>query len=90
MILLRPQKAKASFYVKTDAEGRKRRSRKGLDTLVVYAVNDECDKLELIFWLSNESVITPPGEYGCKAETQNNRRSSETSSEACYLIRWPA
>jgi len=29
----------------------------------------------------------PPGEYGRKAETQIIRRPTETSSEACYLIR---
>ena len=34
--------AKATFWPKTDAEGRKRGERTGLDTLVVHAVNDEC------------------------------------------------
>jgi len=29
----------------------------------------------------------PPGEYGRKAETQIIRRPTETSSEACCLIR---
>ena len=33
--------AKAAFWPKTDAEGRKRGERTGLDTLVVHAVNDE-------------------------------------------------
>ena len=33
--------AKATFWLKTDAEGRKRGERTGLDTLVVHAVNDE-------------------------------------------------
>ena len=33
--------AKATFWPKTDAEGRKRGERTGLDTLVVHAVNDE-------------------------------------------------
>ena len=41
-------KAKATFYVKTDVEGRRHRARIGLDTLVVYAENDECHKLGLI------------------------------------------
>ena len=33
--------AKAAFWSITDAEGRKRGERTGLDTLVVHAVNDE-------------------------------------------------
>ena len=33
--------AKAATWGKTDAEGRKRGERTGLDTLVVHAVNDE-------------------------------------------------
>ena len=33
--------AKASFWPITDADGRKRGERTGLDTLVVHAVNDE-------------------------------------------------
>ena len=33
--------AKATFWPKTDAEGRKRGERTGLDTLVVHAVTDE-------------------------------------------------
>ena len=33
--------AKAAFWHNTDAEGRKRGERTGLDTLVVHAVNDE-------------------------------------------------
>ena len=32
--------AKATFWPITDAEGRKRGERTGLDTLVVHAVND--------------------------------------------------
>ena len=33
--------AKATFWPITDADGRKRGERTGLDTLVVHAVNDE-------------------------------------------------
>ena len=33
--------AKAVFWLKTDAEARKRGEQTGLDTLVVHAVNDE-------------------------------------------------
>ena len=33
--------AKASFWLDTDTEGRKRGEQTGLDTLVVHAVNDE-------------------------------------------------
>lgn len=48
MILVGPPKAKASFQVKTDVEGRRRWERKGLDTPVVNAVNDECLRLVII------------------------------------------
>jgi len=37
-----PTKAKAIFYVKTDVEGRRLVKQTGLDTLVMWADNDEC------------------------------------------------
>ena len=37
--------AKAVFWLKIDAEARKRGEQTGLDTLVVHAVNDECSVL---------------------------------------------
>jgi hypothetical protein len=40
LILGRTPEAKANSWPKTDAEARKRREQTGLDTLVVYAVND--------------------------------------------------
>ena len=43
--------AKATFWPKTDAEGRKRGERTGLDTLVVHAVNDE-------YSLSGDSTLS--------------------------------
>jgi hypothetical protein len=39
-------KAKAALYVKTDVEGRRHRAQTGLDTQVVFAVNDECHRLD--------------------------------------------
>ncbi len=36
------QLAKAATRIVTDTEGLKRREQTGLETLVVYAVNDEC------------------------------------------------
>ena len=41
-------KAKATFYVKTDVEGRRHREQKGLETQVVFAENDECHRLEKV------------------------------------------
>ncbi len=38
--------AKATLWPVTDAEARKRGEQTGLDTLVVHAVNDECQVLE--------------------------------------------
>ena len=46
MIPKRLVKVKTALYVQTDVEGRKHRSQTGLDTLVVFAVNYECHKLE--------------------------------------------
>ena len=43
--------AKAAFWPSTDAEGRKRGERTGLDTLVVHAVNDE-------YLLSGDSTLS--------------------------------
>jgi hypothetical protein len=40
---------KTIFYVKTDAEGRRRVKRTGLGTLVVVADNAECHRLKIIF-----------------------------------------
>ena len=39
--------AKATYWAVTDAEARKRGERTGLDTLVVHAVNDECQVLRV-------------------------------------------
>ena len=65
--------AKAAFWTNTDAEVRKRGQRTGLDTLVVHAVNDECQMLEtFVFSIAVNALSTPPGEYGRKAKTQMN------------------
>ena len=45
--------AKATFWPETDAEGRKRGERTGLDTLVVHAVNDE-------YLVSGDSTLAVP------------------------------
>jgi len=47
IILVGRVKAKATFYVKTDVEGRSLGDRLGLDTLVVLGDNDECHKLDI-------------------------------------------
>ena len=65
--------AKAAFWANTDAHARKRGEQTGLDTLVVYALND-VNWLLGGFLLSNvaNALSTPPGEYGRKVETQRN------------------
>ena len=45
--------AKATFWPITDADGRKRGERTGLDTLVVHAVNDE-------YLVSEDSTLSVP------------------------------
>ncbi len=57
----------------TDAEARKRGEQTGLDTLVVHAVNDECQPLgSLLFSGAVNALSIPPGEYGRKIKTQRN------------------
>jgi hypothetical protein len=52
-------KAKAVFYVKTDVEGRRLRTRTGFDTPVVFADNDECYRLDKIWSISENVSISP-------------------------------
>ena len=65
--------AKAANWTITDAEARKRGEQTGLDTLVVHAVNDECQLSgSLLFGGAANALSYPPGEYGRKVETQRN------------------
>ena len=48
MILRGLVRAKATFYVKTDVEGRRLGERQRLDTVVVQAENYECHTLDNI------------------------------------------
>ncbi len=65
--------AKAAHWPGTDAEVRKRGEQTGLDTLVVHALNDECQTSGgLPFGVAANALSTPPGEYGRKAKTQRN------------------
>jgi hypothetical protein len=66
--------AKAASWTDTDAEARKPGEQTGLDTPVVLAVN-----VGYLVWgvekslrAGDNSISTPPGEYGRKAETQRN------------------
>ncbi len=64
MISGRTSEAKASIWPMIDADERKRRERTGLDTLVVYAVND----VHLVvgpfgFTAGANALSAPPGEY---------------------------
>ncbi len=52
---------KATFYVKTDVEGRRPGAQNGFDTQLVQAENYECYRLET-FWCINESVCISPQE----------------------------
>ena len=65
--------AKAAHWLGSDAEARKRGEQTGLDTLVVHAVNDECQTLAgLPVSVAVNALNTPPGEYGRKVKTQRN------------------
>ena len=65
--------AKADLWAITDAEERKRGERTGLDTLVVHAVNDECQTSgSMLFGVTPNGLSIPPGEYGRKVKTQRN------------------
>ena len=47
--------AKAAYWVSSDAEIRKLGERRGLDTPVVQADNDECHRLEKV-WIKIEAL----------------------------------
>ena len=65
--------AKATTWTNTDTEVRKRGEQTGLDTLVVHAVNDECQSSGgLPFGDAANALSIPPGEYGRKVKTQRN------------------
>ena len=65
--------AKATYWTFGDAEVRKRGEQTGLDTLVVHAVNDECQTSgSMLFGVTPNGLSIPPGEYGRKVETQRN------------------
>ena len=65
--------AKAAYWSGSDAEARKRGEQTGLDTLVVHAVNDECQTSgSMLFGVAVNALSTPPGEYGRKVKTQRN------------------
>ena len=65
--------AKAATWSGSDAEVRKRGEQTGLDTLVVHAVNDECETAgNLFFGVAANALSIPPGEYGRKVKTQRN------------------
>ncbi len=65
--------AKAARWLISDAEVRKRVEQTGLDTLVVHAVNDECQTSGgMPFGVTPNGLSIPPGEYGRKVKTQRN------------------
>ena len=65
--------AKAAHWPDTDAEVRKRGEQTGLDTLVVHAVNDECQlSVSMLIGDTANALSIPPGEYGRKIKTQRN------------------
>ena len=65
--------AKATTWTDTDTEVRKRGEQTGLDTLVVHAVNDECQSSgSMLFGDTPNGLSIPPGESGRKVKTQRN------------------
>ena len=65
--------AKATTWSGIDAHVRKRGEQTGLDTLVVHAVNDECQPLVGLLTSGAANALSiPPGEYGRKIKTQRN------------------
>ena len=65
--------AKAALWSDTDAEVRKRGEQTGLDTLVVHALNDECQSsASMLVGDTPNGLSIPPGEYGRKIKTQRN------------------
>ncbi len=74
--------AKAANWTITDAEARKRGEQTGLDTLVVHAVNDECQLLGCLHLSSGASALSnAPGEYGRGIKAQMNGRGGAEAVE---------
>ena len=63
--------AKAAFWLIPDAEARKRGEQTGLDTLVVHAVNDECQRAAF-------ATGVPPNIYEFHLYTRNSTHLSRT------------
>ena len=65
--------AKAVSWAESDTHPRKRGEQTGLDTLVVHAVNDECQtSARMRVGVTPNGLSIPPGEYGRKVKTQRN------------------
>ena len=65
--------AKATCWLRSDAQTRKHGERTGLETPVVHAVNDANQALEVCAFSAEANAISwPPGDYGRKAKTQRN------------------
>ncbi len=83
---LRRQVTKAT----TDADGRKRGERTGLDTLVVHAVNDANSFLG--FRIQRLSESDKLATWGVRTQVWNSKEltGARTSGGLCGLIRWYA
>ena len=50
--------AKAAHWLVTDAQARQRGDQTGLDTLVVHAVNDECQPLDSLLFSGAANALS--------------------------------
>ena len=74
--------AKEAHWLDTDAEVRKRGDQTGLETLLVHAVNNECQSsVSMLFGETPNGLSIPPVEYGRKVKTQRNCRGPEQAVE---------
>ena len=74
--------AKAAHWLDTDAEVRKRGEQTGLDTLVVHAVNDECQtSASMLVGVTPNGLSIPPGGYGRRVQARRRWRGPALAVE---------
>lgn len=74
MILQRLTKDEGCKLAYTDALLRRHRERKGLDTLLVYAVNDECCPLVYLLW---DKLTRKHSAWGVWSQDSNSKEVAE-------------
>ncbi len=80
--------AKAAHWPDTDAEARKRGEQTGLDTLVVHAVNDECQPLVGLLTSGAANALSiPPGIHRLRRVFKSGVKSWSSTPELPLILK---